>query len=99
MDNVAFYSIRSRIGVFPSTIKNQKSTFINRDSTPGLAGQAKATSSGRGRLLYFSLGCSKTSTVPAVPSIATRSPVEIVLSNPVIPTIVGMPISRATTAE
>ena len=40
-----------------------------------------------------------TRTVPAEPSIVTRSPLRTVAIKPLMPTIVGMPISRATTAE
>lgn len=48
---LSFLSTKSLVRLFPSTIRNQQSTVINRDSTPRFAGQAKATAYARGRLL------------------------------------------------
>ena len=45
-NSFSFLSIKSLVRLLPSTIRNQQSTIINRDSTPRLTGQANATASG-----------------------------------------------------
>ena len=50
-------------------------------------------------VLYRPETLSSTRTVPVPPSIVTLCPVFNVPTSPAIPTMVGMPISRATMAE